>query len=220
MATPDITPQTPGSGFRLSGRVMLGVLALLAPLAYLFGRVSAGALAGSYLAFLGSGVAAGALGVMIGIPVGLFFGTLRPEPARHAAAAPNTLQMERDILEQIRAELAEDKALFDARRGSTTLFARIDYLTQFWTSVKASGRLFVMQDARLLGVIATAYYWLDQATHLETLAYEAKYAPSSSAGPGNPEQLIAEARLLDGQLDSSLTTAIAAIDGKFAQRAK
>ncbi len=206
---------------KLRARTLIALLALLAPLGYAAGRISAGALAGTYFAYLGSGVATGALGVMLGIPVGLFFGTLRQPaagssaPVASGAATPNTLEMERTILEQLRAELTENQALFVARQGSTTMFARIEYLTQFWTSVKASGRLFVMQDAALLNIIATAYYWLEQASHLETLAYEAKYAAHDAAG--SAEHLISEARLLDGQIDAALSRAIAAIDAKLAK---
>jgi hypothetical protein len=154
-----------------------------------------------------------ALGVMIGIPVGLFFGTLRsPRVSPAAANRPNTRAMEHSILEQLRAELAENRALFEARKGSLTMFARIDYISPFWDSVKASGRLFVMPD-QLLSTIATAYYWLDQATHLEKLAYVAKYAAHNpDEGAATADHLIGEARLLDGQIESSLEGAIDAID--------
>ncbi|HVQ44719.1 MAG TPA: hypothetical protein VMT30_07190 [Candidatus Saccharimonadia bacterium] len=213
MATTDTTLLNPRRGPRLGLRSLIGLLALLAPLGYLAGRLSTSQLAGSYIAFLGSGLALGALGAMIGIPIGLFFGSLRSGTTRPSAAlSANTPAMERDILEQLRAELVEDKALFDARRGSTTMYARIEYLMSFWTTIKASGRLFVMQDAHLLNTIATAYYWLEQATHLETLAYEAKYAGKQIDEARTAEHLIAEARLLDGQLDAALSRAIAEID--------
>jgi len=212
MTNPTPPSQSATRSTRLSLNVMLGLLAVLAPLSYLVGRVSTRWVAGTYLAFLTSGVSAVALGVMAGIPLGLFFGSLRSVKT-HAATAPNNAKMERSILEQLRAELAEDKGLFEARRGSTTMFARIAYVTPFWATIKASGRLFVMSDAGFLGTIATAYYWLDQATHLETLAYEAKYSRSGSEGSElSAKHLINEARLLDGQLSSSLDSALLAID--------
>lgn len=124
--------------------------------------------------------------------------------------------MEHDILAQLRTELTENQALFEARKGSTTMFARIDYVTPFWTAVKASGRLFVMQDAQLLSTVGTAYYWLDQATRLEALAYEAKYSATPEQGTATAEKLIGEARLLDGQLETSLSAAIKALDAALA----
>jgi|GEM_PF-2383479 len=208
------TPKTDSAARRpqLTPAVMVGLLAVLAPLSYLIGRVSTGFIAGTYLAYLTSGVAASALGVMAGIPIGLFFGSMRSARS-HAPAAPNTSEMERSILDQLRTELIENKSLFEARRGSVTMFARIAYITSFWTSIKASGRLFVMQDAALLGAIATAYYWLDQATHLEILAYEAKYARAGTEGSqANATHLISEVRLLDGQIAGALDSAISAID--------
>lgn len=211
MATTDSTPAIKTHGFALRRAHILGLLALLAPLSYLAGRVSTGFLAHTYFSFIASGAATGALGVMIGIPVGLFFGSVRHQTTL-ATTSPNTLEMERSILTQLKDELASNKALFEARKGSTTMFARIEYLTSFWTSIKASGRLFVMQDASLLGSIGAAYFWLDQATHLETLAYEAKYTNDPVSGPAIAERLINEARLLDGQLEGSLTNALAAID--------
>ncbi|HEX3082519.1 MAG TPA: hypothetical protein VHQ86_04655 [Candidatus Saccharimonadia bacterium] len=207
------TPSNPTKSFKIRPAVLISLLALLAPVGYLAGRFSATQLAGSYIAYLGSGVAIGALGAMIGIPIGLFFGSLRAHLAVQAAVArPNTLKMEHDILTQLRAELVENQTLFEARKGSTTLYARIAYLTPFWTSIMASGRLFVMQDAQLLNTVATAYYWLNQATHLEILAYEAKYADKAADHPMIAAHLISEVRLLDGRLQSSLAEAIAAID--------
>jgi hypothetical protein len=215
MATTDTTSLAKSRGFALHRAQILGLVALLAPLSYFAGRLSMGFLAHTYVGFIASGAAAGSLGVMIGIPVGLFFGSFRRQVAP-AVTSPNTLEMERAILTQLRDELIEDKALFEARRGSTTMFARIEYLTSFWTSIKASGRLFVMQDASLLGSIGAAYFWLDQATHLETLAYEAKYTNDPASGPAVAERLINEARLLDGQLESSMTNALAALDTALA----
>lgn len=188
--------------------IFLGIAALLAPVGYVAGR------------YISLNLALVSLGALIGIAVGLFFGslsTLRQAPVK-AAGAPtgNTRQMERDILAQLRTELTENQALFEARKGSTTMFARIDYITPFWVAVKASGRLFVMQDAQLLSTVGTAYYWLDQATRLESLAYEAKYSATPEQGTATAQKLISEARLLDGQLETSLSAAIKALDTALA----
>ena len=190
--------------------VMFGALALLAPIAYLIGRIGSDNLSGGLSKLLAGGLATTALGVMIGLPIGLFFGVLRRPVQR--ASAPNTRAMEREILAEIRRELAEDQALFEARQGSTGMYARIDYISAFWTTVKASGRLFVMPDAQLLRAVAMAYYWLEQASHLETLAYEARYARPDEGDHATAARLISEARLLDGQLESALRSALQAVD--------
>jgi hypothetical protein len=219
MADPT-TPIKPASrGLRLP--VLIGALAVLAPLGYLAGRTTADTFAGTYYAFLGSGIAVASLGALIGIPIGLFFGSFRAHSVEPPAAParPNTLEMEREILTQLRRELVENQSLFEARKGSTVMFARIAYITPFWTSIKASGRLFVMQDAALLNVIASAYYWLEQASHLEILAYEAKYSKGDeTTSPAVATHLINEVRLLDGQIENALASAIAAIDNVISPR--
>ncbi len=212
MATTTPTTDKTTRRLQLTPAVMLGLLAVLAPLSYIIGRVSTGFVANTYLAYLTSGVVSSALGVLLGIPIGLFFGTLRAPQAKTAASA-STPKMEYSILEQLRSELVENQSLFEARRGSTTLYARIAYITSFWTTIKASGRLFVMSDPVLLGIIATAYYWLDQASRLELLAYKAKYAQTAAEGnEASASHLISEVRLLDGQIANSLEKAISAID--------
>jgi hypothetical protein len=211
MATtlPNPTPSAKPSRLPL----MIGLLAVLAPIGYLAGRVSTITLAHSFFSFVGTGLVAGATGMMIGIPIGLFFGSMRPGPSDPTRGSTgNTAQMESDILRQLRDELAQNQSLFNARKGSTTMFARIDYLTAFWDAVKASGRLFVMQDANLLKYISLAYYWLDQASNLEKLAYAAKYAQDNITDPERPARLISEARMLDDQLSFSMSAAIDALD--------
>jgi hypothetical protein len=192
--------------FRLNPLRVIGVAALLAPLSYAVGRVNTG----TELEIL----AWGGLGMLLGLPLGLAYGAFRQSPA--ASVSPNTREMEKSILRQLKTELSENKALFDARKGNANMYARIEYLTGFWESIKASGRLFVMQDAALLGTVGAAYFWLAQATHLETLAYEAKYASGALTGPTTAQQLVGEARLLDGQLESSLSHALQAIDAALA----
>jgi hypothetical protein len=203
------------TGFRLRPAVFAALLLLLAPLGYIAGRISAPVLAGTYFEFLASGVVATTLGVMIGLPFGLFFGTLRTphlaSPVVHTPAG-NTLQMEADILAELKTELEENKALFEARKGSTTVVARLEYVTTFWDAAKASGRLFVMQNARLMSTIALAYYWLSQANHLEKLAYDAKNSGQVADSQFTTARLISEVRLLDASVESALTAAIDVIN--------
>jgi hypothetical protein len=193
--------------FRLNPMRVIGVAALLAPLSYAVGRLNVG----TELEIL----AWGGLGMLLGLPLGLAYGAFRPQAAAKSAA-PNSQEMEKSILEQLKVELSENQALFEARKGNSNMYARIEYLTGFWESIKASGRLFVMQDAALLGTVGAAYFWLAQATHLETLAYEAKYASGALSGPTTAQQLVGEARLLDGQLENSLNLALKAIDDALA----
>lgn len=204
MKNPVAKPATNTSRFRLDPVRVLGLAALLAPISYAVGRLNGGQLAA--LGWAG-------LGMMIGITLGIAYGSFKSVPAvsPQKVASPNTAEQERSILEQLQTELSENLALFQARKGNSNMYARIEYLTGFWESVKASGRLFVLQDAALLGSIGSAYFWLAQATHLETLAYEAKYAAGALTGPTTAQQLVGEARLLDGQLENSLQHALESI---------
>ena len=197
--------------FHLNPLRVLGVTALLAPISYAVGRLNVG----TELEML----AWGGLGMLLGLPLGLAYGSFKGKSvagSASGAASASTHEMEKAILEQLKTELTENKALFEARKGNSNMYARIEYLTGFWESIKASGRLFVMQDMGLLGKVGAAYFWLAQATHLETLAYEAKYASGALSGPTTAQQLVGEARLLDGQLENSLDHALAAIDAALA----
>jgi hypothetical protein len=183
----------------LKPSTLVGVAALLAPAAYLYGRYSSPG-----LTLLG-------LGALCGIPVGLFFGAMRGAITSPTATPINTPAVEGALLDEITAELNENKALFEARKGSATLVARLAYVTSFWESAKASGRLFVMQDPHLMSVISLAYYWLDQANHLETLAYDAKNAGTSADSQFTTAKLISEVRLLDGSIEMAINNALNAI---------
>ncbi|GAC1369000.1 MAG: hypothetical protein NVSMB39_0310 [Candidatus Saccharimonadales bacterium] len=199
------------SGFHLSALQVLGLAVLLAPISYVIGFVTVSP------AFVWIG-----LGMMAGIALGLALSVFMQRSAAPStlpatnAPANGTSNMEKSILEQIKAELSENLALFEARKGKQNLFARIEYLTAFWESIKASGRLFVMSDPKLLATLGGAYYWLAQASHLEILAYEAKYAGTSASSPAAAQQLVGEARLLDGQLENALSQALDAIDTALA----
>lgn len=202
MTTADQTPLSKLRRLRLTRLQVLGFAALLAPIAYVIGRLSPA----DWLIWSG-------LGAMGGLAVGVALVSLISQPAGKAAAvSPTTREMEHSILEELKAELSGNLALFEARKGSTTMYARIEYITGFWEAVKASGRLFVMQDAALLGVIGAAYFWLAQATHLETMAYEAKYSDEPEQGAATAQKLVQEARLLDGQLENALNQAITVIN--------
>ncbi len=201
---------------RLRTTHLVAILAVLAPVGYLIGRFSAGALAGTYFQFITPVVVATSLGALAGIPIGLFFGSLRPTPAGLPASHPHlaidNLPREADILAQIKQELSQIKILFDARKGDQTVLARIAYPTEFWDTLKASGQLFVVRNPALLNTIAGAYYWVGQANHLETMAFEARYSAAAVDNQNAYTHLIADARLLDGPLDTSLNAALTAID--------
>jgi hypothetical protein len=194
----------------------LGLAAALIPVAYLLGRFAITIFSGTPWLALAASLTTLALGALLGIPLGLAFGQLSPQkPALQPPHHPHTIEQQDKILAQLRAELSQNQQLFQARKGNAEVLTRINYLTDFWEAVKASGQLFVMQEPKLLNTIATAYYWLKQANRLESLAYESQYKPSTSPDNQNAStHLIAEARLLDGPLGVALS---AAIDGINAQ---
>jgi hypothetical protein len=182
---------------RLSITTIVGLAAVLAPLGYIVGRGTADHLA------------IASLGALLGIPVGLFFGSLRSQlrPAASLTAADRAT-----VLAKIAAELTQSQTLFEARKGATNLYARIAYPTPFWAVALASGQIAAITNANTLQAVATAYYWLDQASRLELLAYEAKYAQEpASDSLIRATHLISDVRLLDGQLEAALSAALAAL---------
>lgn len=198
----------------------LSLVAVLAPLAYLAGRYATSfPLTGPWY-YLASGVLALALGALIALPVGIYFGSLAlqsPPAASDRPAHPDYHRQQDGILAQVRNELKENQALFNARKGDVGFLTRISYITSFWEAAKASGQLFVLQDPKLLNTIASAYYWVNQANRLESLAYESKYTPTVIIDNQNATtHLIAEARLLDGPLEMALQAAIDAINAQIA----
>lgn len=223
-ATPIATRTTrPAPRLATRGAVRLGtaqlaaLLVVLVPLAYLGGRFATSWLAGTPWVTAAAALSTIALGGLIGIPIGLFFAGIRTPAAPPAEHHPDTIRQQDKILAQLREELMQNQKLFESRQGNDQVLTRISYLTSFWSAVKASGQLFVMQDPALLRTIALAYYWIDQANRLEGMAYEAQYQPSASPDNQNAStHLIAEARLLDGPLGIALQTAIDAIDHQVA----
>jgi hypothetical protein len=214
-------PNTPDQHRRLHRTHVVAALALIAPIAYIAGRYSLEALASGYWSFVTSGVVGAAIGGLVSLPIGLYFGTLAGGAATRSDRAhtyrTDTITHQAHILAQIRQELAEDQQLYNARRGDYATVVRIAYPTPFWTAAKASGQLFVVQSPQLLATMATAYYWLEQANHVENLAYEAKYTTADGQGSiVASNRLISEARLLDGPLGIALQRALDGIDTELA----
>jgi hypothetical protein len=206
-------PVTP-AGRTLRAVHIMGLLALLAPVAYVLGRLGVTALTATYFHVISPVVVATSLGLMLGIPIGLFFGAQKSTviPAPIHPHADKILAQEDDILAQIRQELQQIDILFAPRRGDQTVLSRIAYPTEYWTALKASGQLFVMRNPALLNIIAAAYYWVEQASRLEILAFETRYSGAAVDNQNASTHLVADARLLDGPLETSLKAAIAAID--------
>jgi hypothetical protein len=196
---------------------LVAALAILAPAAYLIGRYAAGSAPAPW-DFLASTATIIALGSLLGIPIGLFFGSLRsqvPGSIIHHFH-PSFVRQQDKILEQIKAELARVQQVFASRRGDATNVTSMQYDTSFWTAAKASGQLFVMQEPKLLATIAEAYHWVEEVNRLEDLAFKSYYLPTVSPDNQNPTaNLLAQARLLDGPLAANLSLAIITIDSQL-----
>jgi hypothetical protein len=178
---------------------LVGLAALLIPAAYIWGRYAVNLSLQGPLELIIPGLAATSLGALIGIPIGLFFGSAKnPTPPAPIHTHPNMTKQQDKILEQLREELIQNKNLFEARKGNQSFLTRISYLTGFWTAAKSSGQLFVMQEPKLLHTLATAYYTAVINNHNATT------------------HLIAEARLLDGPLGVAVQSAIDAINNQLA----
>lgn len=198
---------------------LLGAAALLAPASYVIGRFSAEGLLGAYFGIISPVVVATSLGMLLGIPLGIFFGSQHaqyvPSPIIHHHPT-NILQQENQILGQIKQELNQILILFEPRRGDTSILSRLEYPIEYWNALKASGQLFVMSDASLMNTIARAYYWVEQASRLERMAFESRFSAVTVDNQNSSAHLIADARLLDGPLESSVKAAIAGIDQALA----
>jgi hypothetical protein len=194
---------------------LVGLLALLAPAAYLIGRFSALGLAQSYFNFIPPIVVATSLGMLFGIPIGLFFGSQRAiigsTPTAVAPGMTPILKHEPDILYQLRQELTQIQVLFEARKGNQQVLSRISYPTAYWDALQASGQLFVMSEPALMHTVASAYYWVKQASRLENLAFESRFTNVVVDNQDASAHLIADARMLDGPLETSLASALSAI---------
>lgn len=209
-------PQAQLGAFRPGNFV--GLLALAAPVAYVIGRTDVASSTDAFQSALSQGLWLSALGVLLGIPVGLYFGTNRATPASSSTLVTTSHAggTAADVMRELATELGENQQLFAARKGKTEVVARLGYVTSYWDTAKAAGRLFVIEDAHLLSQIALAYYWLDQANHVETLAYNAKNSGQTVDAEYTTARLISEARLLDEPLEAALAAAVAAI-GKAQQ---
>jgi hypothetical protein len=197
---------------------LAAALALLIPLAYLAGRYVTSLTLPSPWSVITSAATLMALGSLIGLPIGLFYGSLKsqgPSPIIHHFH-PSFVKQQDKILEQIKAELQTAHDLFSLRRGDATTTTGLRYDTNFWLAAKASGQLFVMQEPKLLSTIAKAYYWLEEANRLEGLAYESVYKPMVVVDNQNSTtHLLNQARLIDGPLGASLDLATIAINGQL-----
>lgn len=180
------------------------IIVVLAPLAYLIGRYTEPSTPAGWLRNLATTSWLTALGALIGIPAGLVLG-LRRQPAA-APAAPSA-----ELLAELRAELTENQQLFLARKGSATLVARLGYVSTYWDSLKNSAALVSAVHPHALSQIGLAYYWLAQANHLETLAYDAKNGGVARDPEFTTAKLISEVRLLDEPIEKALTAALNAI---------
>ena len=203
----------PGRPINLTRRsaILLASAAVLAPLAYLLGRYGQG-LPNSAWHAPGSLLAAGGLGGLLMLPVGLLLGSLRSIGGMTPATTPNGIPNRRaEILAELRNELVENQQLLAGRKGSLSLVARLDYVTSYWASAQASGQLSGIFRAHQLSEIAVAYYWLDQASHLERLAYDAKNGGTARDPEFTVAKLISEIRLLDEPIERAITAALGAI---------
>jgi hypothetical protein len=217
MNTPSDTTSTPFY-HRLAIKVG-GVAALLVPVAYLAGRYATGfhlTHGWSILANLATAIAFGAL---LGIPIGLFYGSLKsqmPGQIMHHFH-PSFVNQQDKILEQLKAELSRNQELLRTRIGDAMSISSLRYDTSFWAAAKASGQLFVMQEPELLATLARTYYWLEEANRLESLAFESHFTtPVHIENESATTHLLEQARLLDGVLGTSITAATSAIDVQLA----
>jgi hypothetical protein len=69
-----------------------------------------------------------------------------------------------------------------------------------------------MSNPALMNTIAGAYYWVEQASRLENLAFESRYSGAVVDNQNATTHLLADARMLDGPLETSLNAALNGID--------
>jgi hypothetical protein len=217
MNMPSQTDSTPFY-HRLAVKVA-GIAAILIPLAYLAGRYATGFHLTHGWSLLANVATAIAFGALLGIPVGLFYGSLKsqmPGPIMHHFH-PSFVNQQDKILDQLKGELGRNQELLRTRVGDAMSITSLRYDTGFWAAVKASGQLFVMQEPELLATLARTYYWLEEANRLESLAFESHFTtPVHIENESATTHLLEQARLLDGVLGTSLMAASGAIDVQLA----
>lgn len=197
-------------------RVKFAALAAaLAPVSYLAGRYAMSTPLPEPWNLVAISTALVALGALLGIPIGLFYGSLKFQAGGSIVHHyhPSFMKQQDKILEQLKIELLQTKSLLEARRGDAITTTPLRYDTGFWMAVKASGQLFVMQEPELLATIARAYSWLDEANRLEALAFESQNVPFPNQG--TTSHLIGQARLIDGVLTSAVELAVIAINAQL-----
>ncbi|HEY6736605.1 MAG TPA: hypothetical protein VI322_02705 [Candidatus Saccharimonadia bacterium] len=192
---------------RRTAGIITGVLVIL-PLAYLAGRYGEVSSTG-WTHAIGGPLSWAALGALLGLPLGLAVSQLRAQRLRIDQTGQAVTASE--VLDQLQAELVENQQLFLARKGSTTLVARLAYVTSFWDTARVTGQLAGFIPPKQLSAIGLAYYWLAQANHLEQLAYDAKNGGVARDAEFTTAKLISEARLLDEPIEKALTTALGAV---------
>jgi hypothetical protein len=208
MATSQFTPEPNSHRGRL---IFLGLVALLAPVSYAAGRYAVSAHVPQPWTFISIGASMIGLGALMGIPVGLFFGSLRAQTGpiiRHYH--PDFVRQQDKILEQLLSELKHARDQWKTRAGDSTTATALQYDLSFWNAVKASGQLFVMQAPELLSTVAKAYHWLDEANRIEGLAYNASLTDDKAA-----RHLLEQARVLDGAVSANVDLAIVTIEGQL-----
>lgn len=199
------TPTGQGGAVSLRPVVLMGLLAILAPLSYLVGRYTTPETPAGLLRAFTSTLWLVGLGAILGIPVGLFFGAMR-------SSSTNATPVDKaEVLDQLRTELTENQQLFLARKGSATIVARLGYVTSYWESAQHSGQLSAIARPSQLSRISLAYYWLNQANHLEMLAYDAKNGGVARDPEFTTAKLISEVRLLDEPIEKAITAALSAV---------
>ncbi|QQR52045.1 hypothetical protein IPG36_05670 [bacterium] len=129
--------------------------------------------------------------------------------AGYTSTAPTTINP--TSLDQLEKELLENQALLNSRKGSTGLVARLGYVLAYWPAALGTGQLTGLLNPTELNQIALAYYWLEQANHLEVLAYNAKNSGQTIDAEFVTAKLISEIRLLDDPLAAALDGALAAV---------
>jgi hypothetical protein len=194
-----------------------GAIVLLVPVAYFAGRAAATAHLASTGQVFATGASAIAFGALLGIPLGLFFGSVKsqaPGPViQHFH--PSFVKQQDKILEELKSELSRDKSLLQTRLGDSSSTTGVRYDTAFWRAVQSSGQLFVMQEPKLLATLARTYYWLEEANRIEGFAFEAHFNGAAIDHQSAVAHLLEQARLLDGVIGTSLDAAIISINAQL-----
>lgn len=144
------------------------------------------------------------------LPDYLASGVAQPQSTTETQAGSSESRAQ-PALDQLASEIQENVALLASRRGSTGVVARLGYVIAYWPAALGTGQLAGVFTPSQLSQVSLAYYWLEQANHLEVLAYNAKNSGVAVDGEFATAKLISEIRLLDDPLAKALDGALAAI---------